>query len=599
MRTILALIICISTFSSYACDCMEYEANFFKNAINNYNVTTLIKVDTVLTQEYGAKYTQAILLEEWKETNYQLGDTLWIEGQNGANCGDNMLYSSGDTLVISTGSSIDYLSGDCGLHYLSIENGKANGLTIDQIKTKIESGDWRIYSDFWKPFLSQTTAVFSFEKEGSTQYEQITAGTIIEGFFTEDTLLLNNINTQCGNSIIDRFYSDSYQIYTPHKISIDANNKITYSDPSNEKQFIFKPFASLEETWQFNEMTFSYDSAGVAIILDTLDSVKYYTLVQENVSYQFILSKHFGWYQWHNFVAFTYDNATAQDKSQTYQLHAQYTPQSQASAHNFPFKMEDFFHLNTGDIRIWEIENNSWEYPNSIFYYYRDSILAAVHTNDSVNYVFERVVKDSVGNIDTTMQMKETHYRQDYENILQATTSQNFIGFNIAFDSNAVLYKSALREGELGIEFDIYTTAEIIYDCSSVWIADLDEFYGLSTDFGLSKKGYHSWGTYREKVIGGKINGQVYGTPSVVTANNLVYNQQVHVYPNPSAGLFRIQFDTYTDKTLEVYNNAGKLIQKQNTSGLQGVLKIETKGIYLLKIREGKNTTVQKIIVIN
>ena len=100
-------------------------------------------------------------------------------------------------------------------------------------------------------------------------------------------------------------------------------------------------------------------------------------------------------------------------------------------------------------------------------------------------------------------------------------------------------------------------------------------------------------------MIGGKINGQVYGTPSVITANNLAFNQQAHVYPNPSAGLFRIQFDTYTNKTLEVYNSASKLIQRQNTSGLQSVLKIETPGIYLLKIREGKNATMQKIIVIH
>jgi hypothetical protein len=319
--------------------------------------------------------------------------------------------------------------------------------------------------------------------------------------------------------------------------------------------------------------------------------------MQENESYQFILSKHFGWYQWHNFVAFTNDNATLQDKAQSYKLHAQYTLESPNAVSNFPFKMKDFFHLNRGDVRIWEIENNSWEYPSSVFYYYHDSILEALHTNDSVHYVFERVVKDSVGNIDTTMQMSETHYRQDYENILLASTSQNFIGFNIAFDSNAVLYKSALQEGELGIEFDIYTTAEIIYDCSSVWIADLDEFYGLSTDFGLSKKGYHSWGTYHEEVIGGKINGQVYGSPSVITANNLAYNQQVHVYPNPSTGLFRIQFDTYTDKTLEVYNMAGKLLQRQNTQGWQAVLAIETPGIYLLKIIESNNASTQKIIV--
>ena len=92
-----------------------------------------------------------------------------------------------------------------------------------------------------------------------------------------------------------------------------------------------------------------------------------------------------------------------------------------------------------------------------------------------------------------------------------------------------------------------------------------------------------------------------YSNPSnCLLGINEVQNQSFRMYPNPASGLVNLTLDKeYTDYTIQIYDNIGKLVLSHNTSGSQSTIDISklTVGIYFMEIEiEGKVFT-EKLMV--
>ena len=89
----------------------------------------------------------------------------------------------------------------------------------------------------------------------------------------------------------------------------------------------------------------------------------------------------------------------------------------------------------------------------------------------------------------------------------------------------------------------------------------------------------------------------IYKKPfSTLSTSNKDFNTSVHIYPNPSNGIFNIDAINKINE-IQIFNVQGKLVQSLKPSGLISSFKIEAKGIYLVKITDdNNNSTVKKVI---
>lgn len=81
---------------------------------------------------------------------------------------------------------------------------------------------------------------------------------------------------------------------------------------------------------------------------------------------------------------------------------------------------------------------------------------------------------------------------------------------------------------------------------------------------------------------------------------DIAENNSIEIYPNPSNGIFNVNFDTPTDYTLSVTNGIGKeiLIQKtENAKKTTVNLYSKANGIYLIRINTGNEFYTKKIVL--
>jgi hypothetical protein len=104
-----------------------------------------------------------------------------------------------------------------------------------------------------------------------------------------------------------------------------------------------------------------------------------------------------------------------------------------------------------------------------------------------------------------------------------------------------------------------------------------------------------------------------YGTPDMIKA--LDYLQELHLklpekgiltWPNPTTGDFEVNFrDSPGSLVIEIYSSSGSLIFRKEFPDYAGrnialkVLSGKPQGIYLIKLKTGKGTFVNKIIKLN
>lgn len=81
------------------------------------------------------------------------------------------------------------------------------------------------------------------------------------------------------------------------------------------------------------------------------------------------------------------------------------------------------------------------------------------------------------------------------------------------------------------------------------------------------------------------------------TANENLHAHTFHVYPNPNAGLFRIE--TESEISVEIYNLSGIRVRQMNLYAGVHAVQLKNSGVYFLKVKdkETRKVAIQKLIV--
>jgi photosystem II stability/assembly factor-like uncharacterized protein len=89
-------------------------------------------------------------------------------------------------------------------------------------------------------------------------------------------------------------------------------------------------------------------------------------------------------------------------------------------------------------------------------------------------------------------------------------------------------------------------------------------------------------------------------TSTVLNVKEAQEVSDIRIFPNPGNGIFTIMHAFFQPVTFEVYSITSKLVLKQTeTQTRKSVLDLtnQPKGIYLVKVSSGKNTSIQKLIL--
>jgi hypothetical protein len=137
--------------SGFTCHCEPFQPDFYKN-ISSHTLNCIAVCDTT---NYDFVYNDLLsqtayfrIIDTLNLSGYDIGDTILVTGQDGLNCGADVIsFNKGDTMVLALyqGFYYDferdtfYLEGACGKFYLEIKNGQNSGISLEEIKRRIES----------------------------------------------------------------------------------------------------------------------------------------------------------------------------------------------------------------------------------------------------------------------------------------------------------------------------------------------------------------------------------------------------------------------------------------------------------------------------
>ena len=87
-----------------------------------------------------------------------------------------------------------------------------------------------------------------------------------------------------------------------------------------------------------------------------------------------------------------------------------------------------------------------------------------------------------------------------------------------------------------------------------------------------------------------------------IVLRKLFFNYKSKIYPNPSTGLFTVEFtETLNDVTIEVYSSIGVLVDKIDMSNKYNSmldLSSQANGMYYVTMRSGAVSVTKKIQLI-
>lgn len=167
---------------------------------------------------------------------------------------------------------------------------------------------------------------------------------------------------------------------------------------------------------------------------------------------------------------------------------------------------------------------------------------------------------------------------------------------------NVTIFPQPLQiELEQGMSGNLFVNTT---DPTTEWFLDGDDLNHTGFSFFYDEEPYCN-GVY--SVIHTDENGcQSFDTLEVTdsscdedTSNvNNYYLESFNVYPNPSSGKVFIDFESTKERSIQVFNIQGKLIESVNKIDITYVLNLENHetGTYIIKIREGDFILHSKVI---
>ncbi len=347
------------------------------------------------------------------------------------------------------------------------------------------------------------------------------------------------LNPGCYNSASSILESSGYGGYGPPfriKSMFQKNDSIflfTLYD-INIDTILLKPWVEPGETWIWNSRTFICTSVEFSEFMGIEDSVKTFQCISGTLSgLEIKLSKKFGLVQFPDFQSLANQSSNPADVT-TFNIFGIRKGELKIGYNQPGFS--DYFHLNAGDV-LFKVESYDPENPMYEGYYhlFKDSIIYAFHSPDSVFYQFKR---QFYNNGFQTTTYTEKYIRKYLEKIFQSSTNQFGIG-EFQNETWPQVFNSILRihlESDDTLTFFGFILPGVVIDtftCEIGYIVDLIVDYNYSTLTGLQSQSIYTWGSNYLYITGSIINGIPRGNTWFPNSVEEYEYQAIKVYPNP------------------------------------------------------------------
>lgn len=367
-------------------------------------------------------------------------------------------------------------------------------------------------------------------------------------------------------------------------------------------QFVFKQRAAIGETWPIAQtnLYFKCESIVKGNVFGDTDSLKYFNVYEIGkpnpiYEYKFILSKNYGLIQFASISQLAFSDTIGLQKSTLLGF--------RKSGVNKGFVVpdfNDFFHLHAGDVLIWKhlVKDVDIRIPDKIFYY-KDSILKALHTNDSALYTYSRSANSKI-EIDSIYFLRkefEDYFIQNPSHYVMTdkdpTSHFSFMGDDVF--SHVRVEDIRILNGVTEINFDWSGWGHDKNDCSESLVVDVGFSFSVNTKVGLLSKGVYVWGITSSEVIGSIIDGVHSGITSIPTSIADIKNAEFSIYPNPAYTTITIQGNFNSNAPYKITNLQGQIVQE---GFLSPSINIESlpKGLYYLQLEDKDSVSYTKFL---
>lgn len=354
----------------------------------------------------------------------------------------------------------------------------------------------------------------------------------------------------------------------------------------------FLPHAVVSQSWPFNMGIMKCDSHSVLQFHGITDSVKYFSSSQ----FSYILSKNYGFIKYvpffnvkHNFHNYTHNLVGFEDLNGT---------------HGFikPTYL-DFFPYQVGDILVWKHgEEPPWQVPS--FDYLRDSIKSISVGQDTIQYLFDRVIYSEDGSINYNQNISNKFLVSEMINKLEAPSNW-FAITNGIFGYPSVLYSEKyIVETDSSISYIMLDGGSYVLDSSSCTFGQITDTYIRNTYNTF--RGHTSMISYEfypiyDSLVGAVLNGIIWGDTTLhVDVNELVSDFKFTVYPNPVSHVLNIKAEKRIS-SITLTNNLGMIVRSVNVDDNFFEMNISDlpSACYILNITDKNNNTYKKLLIKN
>lgn len=335
--------------------------------------------------------------------------------------------------------------------------------------------------------------------------------------------------------------------------------------PSETKYFKFLNHANINDSWfsPDSSVIFTCDSVAQISILNETDSVKYFNINKTKpFPYQgrfpFILSKHHGLIEFAPFSQLLFDLPGNAVKA----ILAGYEQGSKKAGTVIP-PFDSFFRLSAGDLLYWHYTYETSDImQKNISEYYKDSIINAIKTSDSVIY-------DVISN-NVFFKHKYIFNKNEYSEYLEAGTNSALFNYNGPFGNGGGVKSYWLPEhfyvgdtfSTLSFEWDGVTLDTTI--CRLNMHYDIENDFEIDSRFGLIRYcDYASdleWYNTCNYLVGAIIDGVKWGVTDIPTGIKIPEINNIQIFPNPFND--RIFIKNFGNKKInfKITDIAGKIV---------------------------------------
>ena len=362
----------------------------------------------------------------------------------------------------------------------------------------------------------------------------------------------------------------------------------------------FKPYSAINDSWTSHGITFTCIDKKLVNVLGIPDSVKVFDGSFNGNTFEWELSKSFGFLRYHDMLSFFLASVSPQPKkligleSNQFKL-----------GYNHP-SFEDFFPLQAGDQLFWKHKRTPDDpFAQTTIYYTSDSIISSSVNNDSAVYI--KRVKKFDDQYQLVNQYTSTHtshrkYIGDYLSIpggwFGLGQKESFIDKIPITESSLLKLKIENGDTLTKIQHNFMNVVIDTMDCSTFQLSNSFTNDIYDTKHGRIQRSSYTIGESIDTLIGSIINGNHQGNTLLVGINNFS-NQKLKLYPIPAKNHLMIDLPlTLKGIRYTIYDLNGKALESNTMIDSIIPLHAIQNGIYFIQFNHpsGFNRALQFVV---